>query len=167
MIKLHNMRGIEIPKFQAVSSGVKTFEELFGKDGFANWVENHTQLIQTHIYEPTSFLWHVGEKETWGRGENILIYAVKEGVTQQDVFPYPLMEFPGGLFLVGTGDESKNGDLNETINCMMSWIENSDVFDYGDFPKSGMCNMPNPDGAFDKALTIAQQQVYLPLKYKK
>lgn len=166
MKKLYNLRGIEIPKFQAVSSGTKTFDELFGKDGFVEWVEKHPQFIQKHIYEPVSFLWHEGDKETWGRGENILIYAVKEDITQLDVAPYELIEFPGGLYLVGTGDENEDGDLNETINCMMSWIETSDVFDYGDFPKSGMCNMPNPDGAFDKALGIAQQQVYLPLKPK-
>lgn len=49
---------------------------------------------------------------------------------------------------------------------MMTWIENNDVFEYGDFPKSGMCNMPNADGAFDKALGIAQQQIFLPLKFR-
>jgi hypothetical protein len=49
---------------------------------------------------------------------------------------------------------------------MMQWIENSDIFEYGDFPISGMCNMPNPGGAFDKALGIAQQQMYLPLKIR-
>ena len=46
---------------------------------------------------------------------------------------------------------------------MMRWIEESPVFEYGDFPASGMCNMPNADGAFDNALGIARQ-IYLPLK---
>ncbi|CCV63777.1 hypothetical protein BN85402000 [Alteracholeplasma palmae J233] len=166
MVKLHNLRGIEISKFKAISSGEKTFEELFGKGGFSEWVEQHQRFIQNHIYEPVSFLWHEGDKETWGRGKNVLIYAVKDEVTPTDVKPYELIEFPGGLFLVGTGDETEGGDLNQTIDCMMSWIKQSDVFDYGDFPKSGMCNMPNPDGAFDQALGVSQQQVYLPLKYK-
>lgn len=67
------MRGIEIQKFRAVSSGLKTLEELFGKNGFAVWVDQHHH---------------------------------------------------------------------------------------------GRCNMPNPDGAFDKALSIAQQQIYLPLKFR-
>ena len=49
---------------------------------------------------------------------------------------------------------------------MMNWIKNNPVFEYGDFPKSGMCNMPNPDGIFDKSLGIAQQQIYLPLKFR-
>jgi len=34
MTKLQNMRAIEIPKFRAVSSGLKTFDELFDEAGF-------------------------------------------------------------------------------------------------------------------------------------
>ena len=101
------------------------------------------------------------------RGDkNILIRPIKDTVTEADVAPYEITEFPGGIFLVATGDENDNDDLNETVNCMMEWINNSKVFEYGDFPKSGMCNMPNADGAFDKALGIAQQQIYLPLKFR-
>lgn len=166
MTKLQNMRGIEIKRFRAVSSGPKTLDELFGKGGFAQWLEAHRHLTQKHMYETTDLLWHEGDKETWGRGKNILISAIKDDVTQADVAPYELIDFPGGMFLVATGDESNNDDLNETVHCMMAWIENSDVFEYGDFPKSGMCNMPNPDGAFDKALGIAQQQIYLPIKFR-
>ena len=97
---------------------------------------------------------------------NIYIYAVKDEVTEKDVAPYELFEFPGGIFLVATADEKDNADLEETVSCMMDWIKASAVFEYGDFPKSGICNMPNPDGAFDTALGIAQQQIYLPLKLK-
>jgi hypothetical protein len=49
MSKLQNMRCIEIKKFRAVSSGLKTFDELFGKDGFSEWLESHRHLIQEHI----------------------------------------------------------------------------------------------------------------------
>lgn len=166
MSKLQNMRGIEIKPFRAVSSGPRTLEDIFGEGGFSQWLDTHRNLIKDHVYEPSEFLWHEGEKDTWGRGKNILISAIKDEVTEVEVAPYEIIDFPGGLYLVGTGDESNNDDLNETINCMMAWIENSDVFQYGDFPKSGMCNMPNPDGAFDKAVGIAQQQIYLPLKFR-
>jgi hypothetical protein len=71
------------------------------------------------------------------------------------------------MFLVATGDETNKDDLEETVSCMMEWIKNSNVFEYGDFPKSGMCNMPNANGAIDKALGIAQQQIFLPLKFRK
>lgn len=99
-------------------------------------------------------------------GQNIWGLAIKDDVIEAYVVPYEIIEFPGGTFLIATGDEKDSNDLEETINCMMAWIENIDVFEYGDFPKSGMCNMPNADGAFDKALGIAQQQIYLPLKFR-
>jgi len=166
MSKLKNMRGIEIKKFRAVSSGSKTLNEIFGENGFLTWVNQHRHLLSEHMYEPVEFLWHEDKNITWENGKNIYIRAIKEDVTEADVAPYDIMEFPGGMFLVATGDENNNDDLEETINCMMTWIQNSDIFEYGDFPKSGMCNMPNPDGAFDKALGIAQQQIYLPLKLR-
>ena len=159
MSKLHNMRGIEIAKFRAVSSGLKTLDELFGDNGFHLWVREHRHLLKDHVYEPCDFLWHE-------EGLNLWALAVKDGVTEEDIAPYKMIEFPGGMFLVATGDESDNDDLEETIGCMMTWIKESELFKYGDFPKSGMCNMPNADGAFDKAMGIAQQQIYLPLKLK-
>jgi len=166
MSKLLNMRGIEIRQFRAVSSGPKTLNELFGENGFSAWVNQHRHLLVEHSYEPADLLWHLDEKITWDNGRNIYIYAIRDEVTEDDIAPYELFEFPGGIFLVATADEKDNADLEETVSCMMDWIKASAVFEYGDFPKSGMCNMPNPDGAFDTALGIAQQQIYLPLKFR-
>ncbi len=166
MSTLKNMRGIEIKKFRAISSGPMTLHELFGENGFIVWVNQHRYLLKEHMYEPTDFLWHEDKNITWDSGKNIWALAVNDDVTAENVAPYEIIEFPGGIFLVATGDEKDNVDLEETISCMMTWIRNSAVFEYGDFPKSGMCNMPNPDGAFDKALGIAQQQIYLPLKFR-
>ena len=166
MSKLNNMRGIEIQKFRAISSGPKTLNELFGENGFSTLVKQHQNLLVKHMYEPTDFLWHEDKEITWESGRNIWILAIKDDVTETDTAPYEIFEFPGGMFLVATGDEKDNEDLEETINCMFTWINTSDIFEYGDFPKSGMCNMPNPDGVFDKSLGIAQQQIYLPLKFR-
>lgn len=160
MSKLKNMRAIEIPKFRAVSSGLKTFEELFGNGGFCEWIDfKNEHLIQKQISDEPGFMWHEGDK-------NIFIRAIKDNVTEKDTSPYEIIDFPGGMFLVATGDENDNADLEETISCMKDWIESSTIFEYGDFPKSGMCNMPNADGAIDKALGIAQQQIFLPLKFR-
>jgi hypothetical protein len=160
------MRGIEINKFRAISSGLKTLNELFGKNGFNDWVNERRHILKDHPYEPVCFLWHEDKNITWDNGLNTFVLAIKNEVTEADVAPYEIIEFPGGIFLVATGDENDNSDLEETISCMMDWINNSDVFEYGDFPKSGMCNMPNPDGVFDKTLGIAQQQIYVPLKFR-
>ena len=175
--KLQNMRGIEIKKFRAVSSGLKTMEEIFGDNGFWPWVEKHRHLLIEHMYEPVSFLWHEfnffnRESQTFNLDEpsanalNTLIFAIKEDVVETDVAPYEIIEFPGGIFLVATGDENDVADLGETAGCMLTWIRKSEVYEFGDFPLSGMSNMPNPDGAFDTALGIAQQQIYLPLKFR-
>ena len=163
MSKLQNMRIIEIPKFRAVSSGPRPLHALFGGENtFENWVNAHKHLFVEHIFEPQDFLWH----EECNVDQSVWIFPIKSHVTEADVAPYEIMEFPGGLFLVATGDESDPDDLNETVANMYQWIKNSDVFEYGDFPKSGMCNMPNPDGAADQALNIAQQQIFLPLKIR-
>ncbi len=125
-------------------------------------MNEHDGLIRKHIFEPCDFLWHE-ERDT---NRSVWILAVRDEVTDADVAPYELIEFPGGIFLVATADEKDEDDLNETVDTMMAWINNSTVFEYGDFPASGMCNMPNPDGSVDRALGIAQQQIFLPLKIK-
>ena len=161
MSKLKNMRLVEIPKFRAVSSGIQTLEEIFfSENSFNVWLDAHRALIKEHIFEPQDFLWHENDdvnRSTW-------IIAIKDGVTENDTSPYGIIEFPGGMFLVATCDESDNNDLNETVFEMRQWIDQNEVFEYGDLP--GMCNMPNPDGAIDKALGIAQQQIFLPIKFK-
>lgn len=160
MSKLQNMRAIEIPKFRAVSSGPDTLDNLFAENGFFSWLESHAQIIKRQIFDSADFMWHEDNDIT----KTVWIWAVNDDVTQADTAPYEIMEFPGGMFLVATADEKDNADLNETVNCMVNWINSSKVFTMGDYPVSGMCNMPNANGAIDNALGITQQQIFLPLK---
>ncbi len=164
MSKLQNMRLIEIPKFRAVSSGPKTLDEIFGdkENSFNTWVHAHRDLLVKSIFEPQDILWH----ENQDINQSVWVLPVHDNVSEADTSPYEIIEFPGGMFLVATADEKDEADLNETVDCMYKWINNSTVFEYGGFPKSGMCNMPNPGGAIDKALGIAQQQIFLPLKFR-
>ena len=163
MSKLKNMRLVEIPRFRAVSSGARTLGEIFlFFCSFSSWADAHSHLLEKHIFEPLDFLWH----EDRDIDRSVWILAVRDEVTEEDAAPYEIMEFPGGMFLVATGDENDSADLEETVSGMFDWINSSGVFEYGDFPISGMCNMPNPDGAIDKALGIAQQQIFLPLKFR-
>jgi len=166
MTKLNNMRIVHIAPFQAVSSGERTLDDIFGENGFDSWCAAHRELLVEHMYEPCDFLWHVGEPATYGRGLNVLIKAVKPGTKPEDTAPYELVEFPGGDFLVATADERDLDDIEQTVVGMYEWINGSEVFEYGDFPQSGMCNMPAPDSEIDKALVIAQQQIFLPLKFR-
>ena len=167
MTKLSNMRIVRVREFTAISSGERTMDDIFGENGFDSWCHAHEELFAEHIYEPNDFLWHVGDPSTYGRGLNVLIRAARDGVTADDAAPYELIRFPGGIFLAATADETDPGDINETVAGMIDWINRSPVFEYGDFPKSGMCNMPAPDSDIDRALGIAQQQIFLPLKFRK
>ena len=160
--KLQNMRAIEIKKFRAVSSGWITNAETY--DFYTTWVIHNQHLFVRHMYEPTEFMYH--DFTVPDEVRNTVVLAINDDVTAEDVAPYEIVEFPGGMFLVATADELDDGDINETVDCMHRWIHDSGVFEYGDFPQSGMCNMPNADGAIDKALGIAQQQIYLPLKFR-
>lgn len=163
MPKLHNMRLVEIPPFRAVSSGEGTLAQIFDSTtGFSAWVQAHKGLLRKHLFEPQDFLWH----EDRNVDRSVWAWAVEDWVTEADTAPYEIVELPGGMFLVATADENDTSDLNETVSGMMDWIGRSGVFAYGDFPQSGMCNMPNPDGAIDRALGIAQQQIFLPLKFQ-
>lgn len=63
-----------------------------------------------------------------------------------------------------TADENDSADLEATVSGMFDWIRENSVFENGDFPKSGMCNMPAADTDIDQAHGIAQQQIFLPLK---
>ena len=69
MSKLQNMRGIEMQKFRAVSSGRKTLHALFAKGGVASWAKESRKLLLGHIYEPTDFLWHEDDEITWDSGD--------------------------------------------------------------------------------------------------
>ena len=112
MSKLQHMRLVEIPKFRAVSSGVGPLEDIFfSENSFSAWVNAHSFLLKAHLFEPQDFLWHEDDdvnRSTW-------IVAVRDGVTEAETAPYPIVEFPGGMFLVATGDESDLDDLNETV----------------------------------------------------
>ncbi|MCL2638980.1 MAG: hypothetical protein FWD48_11505, partial [Oscillospiraceae bacterium] len=149
-----NMRVIEIPKFRAVSSGLKTHDELFGENGFEKWKNDNHHLIKQMIYEQPDFWWEEEDKNIW-------IWAIKDDVTKEDTAPYEIIEFEGGIFLVATQDENDNND--ETVSCMFKWIESSEVFEYNG---KGICNMPSGNSAIDKALGVSQQQVFLQLKYR-
>ena len=161
MSKLQNMRLVEIPRFRAVSSGTRPLEEIFFvENSFSKWVDAHSQLMKKHIFEPQDFLWH----ENDDINKSIWIVAIKANVTENDTAPYEIVEFPGGMFLVATCDELDSDDLNETVLNMREWVDRNEIFEHGDLP--GMCNMPNPDGAIDQALGIAQRQIFLSIKLR-
>jgi hypothetical protein len=159
MSKLNGVQVIEIPKFRAVSSGLQTFGEIFSEGGFDTWLSSHGHLFQNLLYASPDFMWHEEDKSVW-------IWAVKDGVTEADCAPYGIIEFEGGMYVVATANEDDHADLHEVVSGMEKWIADSGVFDPDNRPgHRGMCHMVGC-GAIQKALGFAQQEIFLPVKFK-
>jgi len=160
-MKLQGIRVIEIPPFRAVSSGQHTFDELFGEGGFDQWMQAHMRFVKMSVYgHAYDFMWpEDDERSVW-------IWAVKDDVTEADVAPYEIIEYEGGMFVVATMDENDAKDRWAVTSIMAKWIEKSGVFERDERPgHRGMGHMVGC-GAIQEALGIAQQEVFLPVKFK-
>jgi len=162
MTKLQNMRVIEIPPFRAVSSGPDTFANIFGEGGFDQWMQAHGHLCRDMLYAHPDFMWH----EEDDIDKSVWIWAIKDDVTEEDCAPYEIITFEGGMYLVATANEDDPKDLGKTYKGMMKWIKKSKVFDSDHRPgRYGMCHMTGC-GAIQQALGFAQQEIFLPVKFK-
>ena len=159
-MKLGGMRIIEMPGFRAVSSGQCTHEEMFGENGFDQWMGEHMNFVKTSVYgHAYDFMWPEDEEHS------VWIWAVRDWVTEEDVAPYGLIEYEGGMFVVATMDENDAKDRLAVTRLMCRWIKKSDVFELDERPgRRGMGHMVGC-GAIQRALGIAQQEVFLPVKF--
>jgi len=156
------MRVIEIPPFRAVSSGPDTFGSIFGEGGFDRWMGAHSHLVKDLLYAHPDFMWH----EEDDADKTVWIWAVKDDVTEADCVPYELITFEGGMYLVATANEDDPKDLNQTVKGMIKWIKKSKAFERDERPgHRGMCHMTGC-GAIQQALGFAQQEIFLPVKFK-
>ena len=162
MTKLNGLRIIEIPSFRAISSGQQAFAELFGEGGFDQWMGAHSDLVKDLCYAAPDFMWH----EEDDIDKTVWIWAVKDGATEADAAPYELIEYEGGMFAVATADENDSKDIDKVFGGMLKWIKKSGVFERDERPgHRGMCHMVGC-GAINKALGVAQQEIFLPVKFK-
>ena len=163
MSKLNGVRIIEIPPFRAVSSGQHTFGKLFGEGGFDQWIGEHKRIIKMSVYgHAYDFMWH----EEDNADKTVWIWAVNDDVTEADAAPYELIEYEGGMFVVATMDENDAKDRAAVTRLMVKWINKSGVFALDERPgHRGMGHMVGC-GAIQQALGIAQQEVFLPVKFK-
>lgn len=157
--KVPVMKVVEIPKFRAVSSGYKDFEEMFGPDGFNDWQESHMHLMRDLLYASPDFL--TGED-----GKMLWLWAVRDEVTPEDTAPYEIIEFEGGLYAVGTSID-EDGESSELVRRrILKWVEQSG-FESDERPgHREMGHMVTPTDLLKKGLGYHQMDIFWPIKVK-
>lgn len=154
--KIPDIMIVKIPKFRAVTSGLVTFEELFGGD-FEPWQEDHNHLFKPVIFDCPDFLCGKDNQVEW-------IWAVKDEVTESDTCPYRIIEFPGGLYAVAVtvdGDGESNAKVMRKIE---KWLEGTNFII--DKDRASMGHMIYPIEEIKQGLGYNQMNLYVPIKFR-
>lgn len=154
--KIPDIMIVRIPKFRAVTSGIMTFEELFGGD-FGPWQEDHNHFFKPVIFDAPDFLCGKDGNAEW-------IWAVKDEVTEADTCPYEIIEYPGGLYAVAVSVDG-DGESNDKVRSKTDkWLESTNFVI--DSERELMGHMIYVDDEIKEGLGYHQMNLYTPIKLK-
>jgi len=155
--KVPDIMIVRIPKFRAVTSGLMTFEELFG-GGFGPWQEAHNHLFKPVIFDTPEFLCGKDGKVEW-------IWAIKDEVTEADAHPYEIIEYSGGLYAVAVSVDGDGESHNRVRSKTEKWLESTNFIIDSD--RELMGNMIYVDDEIKEGLGYHQMNLYAPIKLKR
>jgi len=156
--KVPDIMIVRIPKFRAVTSGLLTFEEIFGGGDFKPWMEAHQHLFKPVIFDCPDFLYGKDGKAAW-------IWAVKDEVTEEDTRPYEIIEYSGGLYAVSVSIDGDGESHNRVRSKTEKWLENTNFII--DDSRELMGHMIYVDDEIKEGLGYHQMNLYAPVKLKK
>lgn len=163
--KIPDIMVVRIPEFKAVTCGDQPWGEMFKEGGYMYQLWQHCHLYKSVIFDCFDFLLSKNDKAEW-------ICAVKDGVTSEDVSPFKLFDFPGGLYAMAVSIDEDNESIHKVEDKVRRWIEGTNFeLDEG---RNVMFNMPylyeeGRDIAYkdiEKGLGYKQMQRYFPIKLK-
>ncbi len=154
--KVPDIMIVRIPKFRAVTSGLLTFEELFGGD-FEPWQEAHKHLFQPVIFDCPDFLCGKDGMAEW-------IWAIKDEVSESDTDPYEIIEFPGGLYAVAVSVDGDGESHDRVRQKVEKWLESTNFMI--DRDRDHMGHMIYVDDEIRAGLGYHQMNLYAPIKLK-
>ena len=152
--KVPDIMIVRIPKFRAVTSGIMTFEELFGGD-FGPWQEDHNHFFKPVIFDAPDFLCGKDGNAEW-------IWAVKDEVTEADAYPYEIIEYPGGLYAVAVSVDGDGESNNKVRSKTEKWLESTNFVI--DSERELMGHMIYVDDEIKEGLGYHQMNLYTPIK---
>lgn len=154
--KIPDIMVVRIPKFRAITSGLLTFEELFG-GGFESWQESHNHLFKPAIFDAADFLCEKDGKVEW-------IWALKDDVTKAETEPYDIIEYPGGLYAVAVSVDGDGESHNKVRNKTEKWLEGTNFVI--DTERGLMGHMIYVDDEIKAGLGYHQMNLYAPIRLK-
>lgn len=154
--KVPDIMIVKIPKFRAVTSGLVTFEELFGGD-FGPWQEAHNHLFKPIIFDSPDFLYGKDGKAEW-------IWAIKDEVTETDTHPYKIIEYTGGLYAVSVSVDGDGESHDKVRRKTEKWLESTNFII--DTNRELMGHMIYVDEEIKEGLGYNQMNLYAPIKIR-
>lgn len=164
--KAPEVRVLRVNPFRAFTSGIVTADVLFG--AFGRWQEAHKHLLKKIMYGAQDFVWIDEGKDGRHYGEWIL--AVEDWVSEEDVAPYKLFEFAGGLYAVAVSIDDDGESLLGVYNMIRKWIDSSGF----EYEARHECEMlmtilnldDRNDDEINNALGYKQLEIFIPIKIR-
>ena len=157
--KVPEVHVVKLPEFRAISSGFDTFDNIFRKGGFDQWMGARYHLTKPIIFDCPDFMWHENGKTIW-------IWAITDEVTESDTAPYGIIEFEGGLYAAAASVDGDDDICGRVYDGIKKWIETSG-FEPDERPDhQSMCNMIYPLEEIKQALGYHQLEIYVPIKIR-
>ena len=154
--KIPDVMIVRIPNFRAVTSGLVSWEEVFGV--FQQWQSMHNHLFKPVIFDSPDFLTGEDDKVEW-------FWGIKDEVTDVDVKPYYITEFPGGLYAAAVSLDGDGESHDKVRSKTEKWLESTNfVIDHD---RRLMGHMIYVDDEIKEGLGYHQMNLYAPIKLKK
>ncbi|MDE7211068.1 MAG: MerR family transcriptional regulator [Lachnospiraceae bacterium] len=155
--KVPDIMIVRIPKFRAVTSGLVTFDELFG-GGFEPWQEAHNHFFKPVLFDAPDFLCGKDGMAEW-------LWAVKDEITSADTTPYEVVEFPGGLYAVAVSVDGDGESQDKVRGKIEKWLGGTNFVVDND--RALMGHMIYVDDEIKEGLGYHQMNLYTPIKLRK
>jgi len=146
---------VRIPAFRAVTSGLVTWDEVFG--AFHKWQPEHKHLFKPVIFDCPDLLTGKDDKVEW-------FWGIKDEVTEDDVKPFGITEFPGGLYAVAVSVDGDGESHDKVRGKTGKWLANTNFVIDDTRRLAG--HMIYVDDEIKKGLGYHQLNLYAPIKLK-